>query len=268
MLLLGRLLQQTTPAIVVYGVSCFLLASQHAGAHTVQICHKLTEDGNISLLAGTYHPLSQGIQGGAIVDGTTYNFTGSVLSTDGYTCSAICSGQNPPPPVHWQEVKIEDLPFTNHTVTTTATTAVEAPWPFGCFPMTLEFGCQDDDGDGICNKNDVCPNDALNDADGDGVCGDIDRCADTTIPEISIPSERLGTNRFALVDDDIDFDTTSPQGKGPERLYSTISTAGCSCEQIVEELELGQGHSKFGCSISAMDAWVDFVNGAQVSDLE
>jgi len=47
---------------------------------------------------------------------------------------------------------------------------------------------------------------------------------------------------------------------GPDRSYDIIDTAGCSCEQIIENLELGTGHSKFGCSISAMDDWVEIVN--------
>jgi hypothetical protein len=33
-------------------------------------------------------------------------------------------------------------------------------------------------------------------------------------------------------------------------------TKGCSCEQIITALELGNGHTKHGCSISAMDTWV------------
>jgi len=36
--------------------------------------------------------------------------------------------------------------------------------------------------------------------------------------------------------------------------------AGCSCEQIIDMQKLGDGHTKHGCSISAMDDWVDVVN--------
>jgi beta propeller repeat protein len=65
---------------------------------------------------------------------------------------------------------------------------------------TLAFGCDDADGDGVCdvddncfdipndqtdsdgdgtgNACDYCPFDADNDADGDGVCGDVDNCPD------------------------------------------------------------------------------------------
>ncbi len=98
------------------------------------------------------------------------------------------------------------------------------------------------------------------DSDGDGVLDDADNCPDTIIPE-SVPSRSLGVNRFALVDNiDNVFDTTSPQGNGPQRSYTTADTTGCSCTQIIDELGLGNGHIKFGCSISAMNDWLDLVN--------
>jgi hypothetical protein len=97
------------------------------------------------------------------------------------------------------------------------------------------------------------------DEDGDGIPDDQDECPDTVIPE-SVPTKRLGTNRFALVDEDTTFDTKAPKGKGPRKAFTTEDTAGCSCEQIIEELGLGKGHVKFGCSISSMEEWVDAVN--------
>ncbi len=98
------------------------------------------------------------------------------------------------------------------------------------------------------------------DSDGDGVLDSADMCSGTMIPEETVPSTgKLGVNRWALVDYDRVFDTTPPKGKGPNRSYTTSDTAGCSCEQIIDELGLGKGHEKFGCSISAMDDWVDLV---------
>ena len=97
------------------------------------------------------------------------------------------------------------------------------------------------------------------DSDADGVPDGDDMCPATVIPE-SVPTVRLGTNRWALVDDDFAFDTIAAKGKGPGRSYSTADTAGCSCEQIIVEQGLGKGHTKFGCSISAMDDWVKLVN--------
>jgi len=92
------------------------------------------------------------------------------------------------------------------------------------------------------------------DVDGDGVNDDADVCPSTSIPEA--PTRGLGKNRFALIDDDFEFDSTSPNGKGPGRSYSTVDTAGCSCAQIIAAEGLGNGHSKFGCSIGVMDNWV------------
>jgi len=100
------------------------------------------------------------------------------------------------------------------------------------------------------------------DDDNDNVADNDDFCPETLIPEATVPSVRLGTNRWALVDDDFDFDTTPPKGKGPMRSYNTTETGGCSCEQIIEAQGLGNGHTKFGCSISAMDDWVAIVAGA------
>jgi len=97
-----------------------------------------------------------------------------------------------------------------------------------------------------------------NDSDGDGISDGEDLCPNTLIPE-NVPTVRLGTNRWALTDVDGIFDTTNPRGRGPERSYTIEDTGGCSCEQIIDELDLGKGHSKFGCSISAMDDWTAIV---------
>jgi len=99
----------------------------------------------------------------------------------------------------------------------------------------------------------------LPDEDGDGVWDGIDMCPDTVIPE-SVPTKELGNNRFALVDDDLIFDTKSPNGKGPQVTFNIFDTAGCSCEQIINEQELGSGQTKYGCSRSVMENWVDWVN--------
>jgi len=93
------------------------------------------------------------------------------------------------------------------------------------------------------------------DTDGDGVDDAIDICPNTAIPE-AVPTLRLGVNRFALIDGDTAFDTTSPKGNGPQASFTLADTAGCSCEQIIEALELGKGHTKFGCSISGMEDFI------------
>lgn len=102
---------------------------------------------------------------------------------------------------------------------------------------------------------------AVVDSDGDGVLDNEDVCPGTVIPE-GVPTRRLGVNRFALVDGDNVFDTTPPpgNGQGPGEVFTTTDTAGCSCEQIIDALGLGNGHRFFGCSIGVMRTWVDQVN--------
>jgi hypothetical protein len=97
------------------------------------------------------------------------------------------------------------------------------------------------------------------DTDGDGIPDTDDLCPGTIIPE-AVPTLRLGVNRFALTDDDDIFDTRIPAGKKPQRAFTIADTAGCSCEQIIAALGLGQGHTKFGCSISAMEEWIEIAN--------
>jgi len=100
-----------------------------------------------------------------------------------------------------------------------------------------------------------------NDEDLDGVPNNLDYCPGTMIPE-DVPTKNLGVNRWALVDGDTTFDTTPPPGggKGPGLSFTTGDTGGCSCEQIIESLQLGKGHRKFGCSIDVMNDWVDSVS--------
>jgi hypothetical protein len=99
------------------------------------------------------------------------------------------------------------------------------------------------------------------DQDGDGILDEDDACPDTVIPE-SVPTVRLGVNRWALVDEDGIFDTVHPNGMGPGFMFDLEDTAGCSCEQIIEETGLGLGHTRFGCSNSAMMEWIAFIAGA------
>jgi hypothetical protein len=97
------------------------------------------------------------------------------------------------------------------------------------------------------------------DSDHDTILDGADVCAATTVPEAA-PSSRLGVNRFALVDGDTVFDTTTPYGRGPAQSFTIVDTGGCSCEQIVEARGLGQGQARFGCSIGVMREWVESLN--------
>jgi predicted extracellular nuclease len=99
----------------------------------------------------------------------------------------------------------------------------------------------------------------MSDEDADGFADDVDLCLGTAIPEATVPANGLGTNRWALVDGDLTFDTTPPAGDGPGLTFTIQDTGGCSCEQIIVKLGLGAGHQKFGCSSEAMQTWVGMV---------
>lgn len=92
------------------------------------------------------------------------------------------------------------------------------------------------------------------DDDNDGVLDTADLCPGTVIPEAAPTSGSLGNGRHALnVAGSADF----TGGDATNVTYSTADTAGCSCEQIVDELFLGKGHLKNGCSNSVMESWVN-----------
>lgn len=96
------------------------------------------------------------------------------------------------------------------------------------------------------------------DQDGDSVPDESDFCPGTAIPE-GVPAIELKNNRYALVDLDTVFETVR-RGNSQGPTFDLEDTAGCSCEQIIEALDLGRGHEKFGCSASAMAAWVALVS--------
>lgn len=89
------------------------------------------------------------------------------------------------------------------------------------------------------------------DPDGDGVCGGLDVCPGTVLPE-SVPTVVLRPNRHADTVGDAIFDSL-----GGAAAFTLADTGGCSCEQIIETAELGMGHTRFGCSTSAILDWID-----------
>ncbi|MFV8816686.1 thrombospondin type 3 repeat-containing protein [Haliea sp. E17] len=132
------------------------------------------------------------------------------------------------------------------------------------------FEPADTDGDNVPDAADRCPDTPAGepvdsegcsarqqDADNDGVSDALDACPGTRIPE-SVPTEVLRPNHYALttvnVADPLVFESSN------QTPISTADTAGCSCEQIIDALSLGQGHSKYGCSPGVLSTWIDTVN--------
>lgn len=90
------------------------------------------------------------------------------------------------------------------------------------------------------------------DIDGDTVLNDMDMCPATVFPENSFSNDNLSRNRFALIDDQQQFTSTS------RRNFSIQDTAGCSCEQILDQPNFGGTRSQeelFGCTASTMSRW-------------
>jgi predicted extracellular nuclease len=117
----------------------------------------------------------------------------------------------------------------------------------------------DVDGDGVGDACDNCPttpNPDQADADHDGLADACnDRCLGTVIPE-SVPTQGLNPNHWALVNGDLIFDTVGT----PANPFTIQQTAGCSCEQIIVQLGLGNGQRKHGCSQGTMEDWIAFLN--------
>jgi hypothetical protein len=99
------------------------------------------------------------------------------------------------------------------------------------------------------------------DEDGDGVLNEDDLCPGTMTDE---PYVKLGVNRHIWNGDE--FVTLVPAGRGQfievSSDFTIEDTQGCSCEQILDQMseELGEdfeGHYKFGCSKSVIEAWIN-----------
>ena len=88
------------------------------------------------------------------------------------------------------------------------------------------------------------------DTDGDGVADVDDICPGTELPDE--PTQGLLRNRFAATSEGF----ASVDGVV---IASLADTGGCSATQIIAEAGLGEGHSRFGITRSALQAWIDTV---------
>lgn len=118
-------------------------------------------------------------------------------------------------------------------------------------PRFLGEPCvKDEDGDGVLDEDDLCPGTAATD------------------PDAGVAVDGLLPNHWADLDGDGVFDVGSPRGKAngnpisgpsPSVSFSIEDTAGCNCAQVLDELGLGLGHWKHGCSMGAMRQWLSYV---------
>jgi uncharacterized cupin superfamily protein len=94
------------------------------------------------------------------------------------------------------------------------------------------------------------PEDTASDSDGDGVLDGDDLCADTILPEPQ-PERGLKQRHYVANADGVFVDSD-----GHALEYTVLDTGGCSGHQIIEALELGRGHEKFGITQSAIEDWI------------
>ena len=90
----------------------------------------------------------------------------------------------------------------------------------------------------------------LSDIDDDGVPDGLDLCPGTLADTID-PND-LRRRHYAWYGGDF-----FASGGDDDPVYTLSDTRGCSAEQIITKLGLGQGHSKFGLSLGAIRDWIE-----------
>jgi len=156
----------------------------------------------------------------------------------------------------------------DHALTTEATDAYVRGFEFGRGNADAAFDLINDDGtlyDAALRSSD---HDGfvlylVGDGDQDGVVADRDFCPGTLIPELT-PTLFQMMGAYRLLDGDTTFDVTiPPKFKGEVPSFTTQDTAGCSCNQIADELPLprgvGEKYKRFGCPLWVMQTWSELV---------
>jgi hypothetical protein len=232
-------------AIIALVPLCLLAPAPVAG-HTITVAYRCDPGGLVTLVAGSYHSNS-GVFGSIIVDGTEYAFTGatSSLPESLEPSEIVCTGA--PPVMKWHTVSVAGLANGLHSITTTATSSIEDPWP-GCFPADLNIQCTaadtDADDDGIADDVDNCPmtpNPDQADADADGI-GDA---CDADVDGDGVPNES-------------DLCPLTPLG-------AVVNETGCSIDQLCPCTGWRNHGEYMSCVAHASE---DFVDAGLFTDAE
>ncbi|MES2638345.1 MAG: hypothetical protein V4850_02655 [Myxococcota bacterium] len=101
----------------------------------------------------------------------------------------------------------------------------------------------DDDDDGVDDRDDICPQ--------------------TNLPDDL--NDELGRDRFAILNDDGVFETRGDRSRDYSYRYDAFftidDTGGCSCDQIIDALDLGDDAQDRGCREEDIDRWIDRIHG-------
>ena len=91
------------------------------------------------------------------------------------------------------------------------------------------------------------------DSDTDGVPDTIDQCPNTVPDTGKVPRLELKVGHFVLttLGSGATFDTREPA----QTSFSIDDTAGCSCAQLIDKLQLGKKARRYGCSIGTLEEW-------------
>jgi dienelactone hydrolase len=95
------------------------------------------------------------------------------------------------------------------------------------------------------------------DSDGDGVSDPYDHCPDSVLPDelLPLPNPRAGAARADRLT--VNPDGQFVSGDGVDSGVTIADTGGCSAMQIIDGLELGEGHKVFGITPEMLDAWLE-----------
>ena len=253
------------------GIGLVLTTPEPADAHTTEIAWRVEPNGDVTFFAGTYHRNSR--RGGIIINGVTYNFTGLAYNLPGDVDGEVSWYNWSPSGLDWQTVTVSGLSTGTYSLTTTRTSAVEAPWGRNLLSAYIEVV----DPNTPPNVDDAAPSiaevwppnnkmvdisiEGVTDADGD----------DITITITGITNNESGTDDADGVDTNTAQVRADRDGSGTGRVYEIAFVASdgqAKTEGTVEVTvphDQGNGKKKGRGKLAAVEAtsWGAIKNAIQ-----